>query len=249
MSQIAWFFTRTDQDGRRFCQLGASPLRMTVTGNLKIDNLKILSWDEKTKKRREFFRHPEGIYLVAGSTWPSEEAAILKIFSQKISKKVRLILAPRLSARFPEIERLLESHPHTWSKWSMVKNIGEWNTDILLVDTLGDLKDLYGVGDIAFIGGTLVSRGGQNPLEAGSARVPLVFGPSMHNFSEEAEEFKRQGAARQVRHAEDLMLDLVELIEDEPLRRSMGESAVNVVLSKLGAVDRTCEALRTSLGI
>src|SRR5262249_35620359 len=151
-------------------------MHMTVTGNVKSDSLKILSWEEKSRRRKEIFKNQDGLLIVAGSTWPGEENVILPILSKSYSKKLRLILAPRRPERFKEIEKLLESNPHSWSKWSLVKNIGEWTTDVLLVDTLGELKDLYGVSDLAFIGGSLNPRGGQNPLEPASARVPILFG-------------------------------------------------------------------------
>lgn len=247
MKHVSWFFVRSDQDARNFSALHAPALKLTVTGNVKSDSLKILTWDDKARKRKELFKSHDGLWVVAGSTWPGEEETVLPLLAQNFSKKIRLILAPRRVDRFGEVEKLLEKGPYTFSKWSTIKSFGEWTTDVLLVDTLGDLKDLYSVSDVAFIGGTLYPRGGQNPLEPASARVPVLFGPSMENFQEEAREFKKRGAARQVRHQADLFSDMREIIEDDSLRRSMGEAAAAVVASKQGAVDLTVRAIKNLL--
>src|SRR5262249_23678779 len=152
------------------------------TGNMKSDNLHLWSWEEKNRRRKDLFSHADGLLAVAGSTWPGEEESMLRLLEKPFTKKVRIILAPRRPERFKEVEKILESHPVSWSKWSLAKSIGDWNTDVLLVDTLGDLKDLYATADLAFLGGSLYPRGGQNPLEASASRLALLFGPHMENF-------------------------------------------------------------------
>ncbi len=249
MSEVSGFFVRTETDGRRFFGLGARLSDLKVTGNLKYDTLRVAPEDERLKLRRATFGGNDGVYLIAGSTWPGEEEEILELLKETLPMRLRIILAPRRSERFDDVERLLESIPQSWSAWSKAKSLREWSTDILLVDTLGDLKDLYGAADVAFVGGSLAARGGQNPLEAACARLPVLFGPSMENFHREAQELKKAGAARQVRDGDVLRLVLKELITDEPLRRSMGEAASKVVREKQGGVRETVAGLSAYLGL
>jgi 3-deoxy-D-manno-octulosonic-acid transferase len=227
--------------------LGAHPQRVTITGNTKSDTLVVATPEEKQKRRRGIVGDFDGLVLVGGSTWGGEEKALLKLFEAKIPQTFRLVLAPRRPERFQEVEHLLKLTPHTWTKWSQIKGHKIWETDILLLDTLGDLRRIYEAADIAFIGGSLYPRGGQNPLEAAAARLPLLFGPFMDNFSQEAHDFRKRGAAHQVLHAQDLVEECAHLMKDGSLRLAMGEAAVDVVVSYQGAADRTLEGIRDLL--
>lgn len=249
LSFISHFLVRTDVDARRFCSIGAPFAQMTVTGNTKIDNLKVLTASDRAARRAALFGAvgSDDVILVAGSTWPGEEAALLKILAARGPHRLRLVLAPRRAQRFEDVAKLLEGVAFTWSRWSQVKPAARWDTDILLVDTLGDLKDLYAAGDIAFVGGSLVPRGGQNPLEPAAAGLPVLFGPSMENFHEEADDLKRAGGARQARHEDDLSMDVRELTADATLRGTFGESAARFVRSRQGAARATAEFLRAAL--
>lgn len=247
MSSIAHFYVRTDLDGRRFCSIGASVRRVTVTGNTKVDNLAVLGADDRERRRRQLFGEAPGVVLLAGSTWPGEEEEIIKLAGTRGETRVRVAIAPRSRARFEDVAGLLSTVAASWSRWSEARGAGRWDTDILLVDTIGDLKDLYAACDVAFVGGSLVARGGQNPLEPAAAGVPVLFGPSMGNFHDEAAEMKKAGAARQARHAADLGSDVAELASNADLRASMGAAAAAFVQSRQGAARRTAEAVRAAL--
>lgn len=246
------FFVRTDVDGRRFVQIGAPVPLMTITGNTKVDNLTVslpdaAGLEAKRARRKELFGDDEGVLIAAGSTWGGEEKALLGLFAEKNPKRLRLLLAPRRLERCAEVTRLLEKIPASWSLWSKVKATRVWETDILLVDTLGDLKELLRVADIGFVGGSLVPRGGQNPLEAAAAGIPVLFGPSMENFHEEAAHLKRAGGARQARDAKDVLMDIRELSNDDDMRHSAGQAAARSVTSIQGASDATAAALANYL--
>ncbi len=253
MSFFSYFYVRTDLDARHYVKLGAPLDRVAVTGNTKYDNLAVVapegSAHVRSDLRRKLFGSSDGVIVVAGSTWPGEEKTLLRLFSDKNAAQVRLILAPRRAARFDEVARLLESTPASWSRWSKIKQTNAWETDILLVDTLGDLKELYRTADIAFVGGTLTPHGGQNPLEPAAAGLPVLFGPSMENFHEEAAQLKHAGAARAARHEKDLLSDIREMAADLSLRSQMGAAAARFVQSKQGASDRTVDALKEWLGL
>ncbi len=247
LSPISHFFVRTDLDGQRYCSIGAPVSAVTVTGNTKVDNLTLLSNAARAERRRRFFGDTDGVFLLGGSTWEGEEAALAKLAGIGDGYRLRVVIAPRSKARFESVATHLSGINVSWSRWSDVKAKREWDTDVLLVDTLGDLKDLYGACDFAFVGGSLNPRGGQNPLEPAAAGLPVLFGPSMTNFHEEAEDLKKAGAARQCRHDADLAEDVVELTRDENLRALMGEAAEKYVASRQGAARRTTSAVRAAL--
>lgn len=244
LNTFSRLFVRTERDGRHFIQLGAPLSRVHITGNTKMDNLKPSPptseyLEKKRESRQRLFGGTDGTLVVAGSTWSGEESALMSLFSQKGENKIRLILAPRRLERVPEVTRLFQGFPTSWSLWSKVKESHVWDTDILLVDTLGDLKELIHVADLCFVGGSLKPHGGQNPLEPAAAGVPVLFGPSMENFHEEAADLKRVGAARQARHEKDVVNDILELVSDEYLRRTMGLAGASYVESKQGSSQRT----------
>lgn len=245
------FLVRTPLDGQRFCRLGAFPTAVHVLGNTKYDNLNIIKEGERAAMRNELFGNGDGFFVVGGSTWPTEEATLLKLFSLKsaVPQRLRLIVAPRRLSRVSDVVRAFESVAASWSAWSEVKKTGAWDTDILLVDTLGDLGRLYRTADLAFVGGSLYPHGGQNPLEPASAAVPVLFGPSMENFHEEAADLKQGGAARQARHEKDFLMDAQEIMTDAGLRQMMSEASARIVSGKQGASTRTAAMLRDLLKI
>lgn len=249
LQRISGAFVRTELDGRRYYQLGVPLARISVTGNTKYDNLTLGDESTRAVDRLALFGNAEGVWVIAGSTWPGEEISLLKLFEKKGPARLRLILAPRQKSRFAQVAKLLESVPASWSYWSKVKETHAWQTDILMVDTLGDLKSLYRMADIAFVGGSLTRRGGQNPLEPAASGLPVLFGPSMENFHEEAAALKRLGAARQSRGEKDLLADIEEMVSDPSLRQTMGDAARHFVKEKQGAAERTAAGLQELLGL
>jgi 3-deoxy-D-manno-octulosonic-acid transferase len=229
LRRVSMFYVRTPADAENFKTLGAPVERVQEMGNLKIDNLHVISNDEKRARRTELWGNVSGPVIVAGSTWGVEEKTLLDV------RGARLVIAPRRPERFDEVARLLESSGRSFSRWSKIKGAA-WTTDILLVDTLGDLGRMYQAADVAFIGGSLEPRGGQNPLEAAAARVPSVFGPSMHNFKWEAAALVRSGAAVQ---SADAVASLNDLIQNESRRRTMGDAAARFVEQNQGVAKKT----------
>jgi 3-deoxy-D-manno-octulosonic-acid transferase len=148
-----------------------------------------------------------------------------------------------------EVKSLIQNSGRPWSLWSEVKKNGRWTTSVLLVDTLGDLKDLYACADVAFVGGSLVAHGGQNPLEPAAAGLPVVFGPSMENFHEECEDLLKSGGAIQVKDETDLKQLLDTLMKDPFKRRDMGHFAQEAVRHKQGASQLVVKTLIEDLGL
>lgn len=239
----SWFFVRTKQDSDNFVRFGVLPDRTTITGNTKYDTLVILDEATRRQKRQSLVGlDPNDICVIGGSTWQGEEEALLNVSH-------RLILAPRRMARVEDVKNLIQKSGRPWSLWSEVKKNGRWATAVLLVDTLGDLKDLYACADVAFVGGSLIAYGGQSPLEPAAAGLPVVFGPSMENFHEESEDLLKMGGAARVSNAGDLKILLEKLIQNPIRRLDMGKHAQDVIRKKQGASHSVVETLIEQLGL
>jgi len=185
--------------------------------------------------------------LVCGSTTEGEEPLLLKAFEHVLVAHPRavMILAPRHPERFATVASLLDQMGIGWrrrSSWD-----GEaFSNGVLLVDTIGELAALYVLADVAFVGGSLVPRGGHNILEPAQCGVAIVVGNHTENFRDIVGLFQKRDAVRIVGPAE-LPLTLMQLLASDSERSALGQRAAEVVRSQTGATLRTLGALEQLL--
>jgi 3-deoxy-D-manno-octulosonic-acid transferase len=241
LGQITHYYVRSEVDRRNFEKIGAPAERITITGNTKSDNLSIINLTEKNEYRRRLVGDYDGVIVVAGSTWPGEENMIVELARQIDGGQARFIIAPRRKER---LEKILKDSGHSWSRWSEIKDKTLWATDALLVDTFGDLASLYQAADVAFIGGSVYPKGGQNPLEAAAARAAVIFGPSMENFLDEAAKLVQNGGALQGSDSKSLLNLMDRLIRDESFRRETAAKAATAAQESQGAAGAVVSYLK-----
>src|SRR5262249_739381 len=140
-------------------------------------------------------------------------------------------------------ERLLKASGLEFEKKSETNGQKFLVEDICFLDTLGDLQEFYGLGDIAFVGGSLVDAGGHNLLEPARVRIPVLFGPYMTNFKAIARAMKERGGGVEVRSVEDLVREITDLLSDATKRRAMGEKAYELAADEYRVGERTTELL------
>ncbi|HEU4619034.1 MAG TPA: lipid IV(A) 3-deoxy-D-manno-octulosonic acid transferase [Gammaproteobacteria bacterium] len=240
---------QTELDAERLRTLGADPRRIHVTGNLKFDVEVPQSLLQEGAAVRQQWGRDRPVWIAA-STHPGEEAQVLDAFKRLREKHPRLLLAlvPRHPERFAAVARLCERRRYAISLRSIdFQELGD-DVDIVVGDTMGELQKLYAASDVAFVGGSLVPRGGQNILEACAVSVPVIFGPHMFHFEEISALALARGAARQVRDADELAATVSELLSDPERRRSMGEAAHGLMRDNHGALERTLELVDEELG-
>jgi 3-deoxy-D-manno-octulosonic-acid transferase len=211
---------QSTEDAARITQLGVEPSKVSVTGNLKHISVNgVGGVDIKT-------RHPNPL-LIVGSSHRGEEEILLKVFValKRRFPSLQMVLAPRHPQRFAEVENLLKTSRLSFEKRSEVKGPAQFNADVMLLDTIGELQDFYAICDIAFVGGSLVDAGGHNILEPARFRKPVLFGPYMTNFSSLATEMKQNAAGIEVRGEDDLIRAIIDLLEHPQRRRILGERA------------------------
>jgi len=188
LSRYDRIFAKSEDDCARFLRLGAVPDRCETTGDMKFDAPLL----ERGDKKRQQIRESLGVgdnecLLVAGSTREGEEEQLFAVYRsvRAADSRVRLVIAPRHLTRLAEVEQIAQSqglrvHRHSAPADSSPQ-------DIVLVDRMGLLNDLYLAADVAFVGGTLVDIGGHNVLEPVWAGTPVLFGLSVGNVREAAE--------------------------------------------------------------
>jgi 3-deoxy-D-manno-octulosonic-acid transferase len=244
LAHVDLFLAQTEEDSARLQSIGAEPRRVHVTGNLKFDVSPSVPPPLVESLRRALAAEKAGPVLVCGSTVDGEEPPLVKAFENVRVEHPRavMVLAPRRPERFDEVAillRQLDIPTFRRSRWAGEALAGS----VFLVDSIGELAALYALGDIAFVGGSLVPHGGHNIIEPAQYGVAIVVGPHTENFREMVALFRRRDAMRIVTLAE-LPLILMHLLTNEAERRALGARALETVRSQMGATQRTLEALQ-----
>jgi 3-deoxy-D-manno-octulosonic-acid transferase len=240
---------QTDDDARRFLALGAAPSRVIVTGNTKFD-LESLSAAPLRPELEAFA--PGCPILVAGSTAPGEEQIVIDAWRELRVRfgQLALVLAPRHLERAAEIEGLLRSARLEYSKASAPDAGIDRTSRLMLLDTMGDLRAMYGRGAAAFVGGSLVpGRGGQSLAEPAAAGAPVLFGPFHENQRAIASALLEARAGAAVRDAAELIQAVAAFLGDESDRLAAGRRARAVVERMAGGVAATLTRLRPLIGV
>jgi 3-deoxy-D-manno-octulosonic-acid transferase len=213
---------------------------VSVTGSLKFDSLDIAGLAAERGRNRvlRYFRVTPGRpVVIAASTLKGEEEPVLEAF-QRIRAtwgNALLIVAPRKPERFEDVERVARRAGWRVARRTELAVDAEPRVDVVVLDTMGELAQVYQVATAVFVGGSLVDAGGHNILEPAVFGKPIVFGPHMHNFAEIARTFIDNRGAIQVRSAAELEATLVELLSDPVRRASLGAAARALVEANRGA--------------
>jgi 3-deoxy-D-manno-octulosonic-acid transferase len=241
LARVALFAMQSAEDARRVVDLGAPAERVRVTGNVKYDLPEPPAFPDAARLRSAAAGRP---VVAAGSTAEGEDELVLEAWS-RLSPRPLLLLAPRRPERFDEAARLCaarglnvlrRSHPP-----SRVPDLASL-PDVYLLDTIGELASAYREAAVAFVGGSLAPRGGQNPIEAWAAGALVVAGPHMENFREIAAAGQARGVLVRVPDAAGLADALAAALGDAGKTRALGKRAAELVAENRGAAERTIEA-------
>jgi 3-deoxy-D-manno-octulosonic-acid transferase len=194
---------------------------------------------------------PDLRFVVAGSTLEGEEAALLEAWPKLVETDPRLalVLAPRHPERFGTVMGLLERSGLSWvkrSSWRSQPAEALKPGEIVLLDTIGELASVYSLASVAFVGGSLVSAGGHNPLEPAQFGVPIVMGPHYANFRAITEDLMAHNAIC-IAGRDKLAEVLLNLLHERTDAEAMGERGRHVFASQAGATDRCVAAAKELL--
>ncbi len=231
----------------RLKALGAPEERISVTGNAKFEGLLTRPNSSRVDALRERLNIPvSSKVFVAGSLRSGEESQVIRVYLdlQKQWPKMVFFAVPRHPGLVPELEKRLRSEKISYVLWSKL-DLGETRSaDVVVVDVIGPLFDLYGLATAAFVGGSLVPRGGQNIMEPAAWGCPVFFGPHMDNFEEAKAFMERYEGGITVNDGADLSRHVRDIFQDETMRGKMGRAALRALkeLSR-GAATRQAQAL------
>jgi 3-deoxy-D-manno-octulosonic-acid transferase len=250
LRSLSLIAAQTEEFARAFRALGAERGTVFNTGNVKFDGVNGDRFNARTAQLRRLFGIRSGeLIWVAGSTQAPEEEIALKLFCRLRGEfpGLRLFLVPRQKDRFDEVARMLERSGVPFIRRSRLTTDvepGAAGSDLILVDTIGELGALWGLADVAFVGGSLDGkRGGQNMIEPAGYGAAVLFGPHVWNFRNTAERLLGAGGARQVTDETELETALRALLRDPVARLQSGDLARGFVTSQQGATERTVTLL------
>ena len=254
LAQIDAVSAQNDEYASRFVDLGIPEERVRITGSVKFDGLESNRDNPRTRELRNLLGlSPTDIIFVAGSTMEGEEAAAYQAYeaARRQHPSLRLVLVPRHPERFDRVADWLERQGESVLRRSrLVASDGgrpgraSGRPPVILIDTIGELGAVWGLADVAFVGGSLLpGRGGQNMMEPAAYGAAVMFGPHTSNFRDTVEQLLRHDAARRVVDARDLEQGLLADLEDPETAAARGASARRLVLAQHGAAGRTLAEL------
>ncbi len=226
-------------DAKRYMSLGAEPEKIRVLGNAKYDqDMEGLALESEEQYRSWFNLRPGQPLFVAGSTHTGEEEMLLAVF-QDLQKATGMqdlvwVVAPRHMQRLSEVEGMLKQKQVPYERLSTIKRAGR-ETDIILVDSIGDLAGLYAIASYVFCGGSLVERGGHNIMEAAMMGKPVFYGPSMKDFSDAAELLESAGAGFPVSGPENLTESILYFMDHPAEYDTASRRAREIAATQQGA--------------
>ena len=235
----------------RFKQLGGRPECVHVTGSIKFDGAQTDRDNAKTRQLAELAGiTPEDVIFLAGSTQRPEEDMVLAVYRELAAEypRLRLIITPRHPERFGEVARGIADSGFAWQQRSELVEPGQAsNWRVLLVDAVGELGAWWGTAHIAYVGGSMGKRGGQNMIEPAAYGAAVSFGPNTSNFRDIVAMMLQRQAAVVVRNRRELAAFVRRCLEEPDFAGRLGTRARQLVMEQLGAADRTSELLASLL--
>jgi 3-deoxy-D-manno-octulosonic-acid transferase len=243
LEMISLFLAQSRETGERLAAIGAPAERIKVMGNLKFD---VQTKEASPMTRRVGSLLSGARLVVAGSTMAGEEEALLAAWPaiHQAAPDAALLIAPRHPDRFDEVLEMIRKSGYPFFRCShlMLETEPIVGGAVLLLDTIGDLASMYGLATVAFVGGSLVAKGGHNPLEPAQFGVPVVMGPSFENFREVVEAMRSEDAIRIVA-PQSFADSLIALMLDTEEARALGVRAQTIFEAQAGATSRTVRAI------
>lgn len=249
LQRITLIAAQNQEDGERFLSLGLKRNQLAVTGSLKFDISVTPELAAKAIALRSQWASRRQVWI-ATSTHEGEETLLLEAHKEllKAHPNLLLILVPRHPERFPVACELTRKAGLSFIQRSSGE-VPSSTTQVVIGDTMGELMLLYGIADLAFVGGSLVDRGGHNPLEAAAHAIPVLMGPHTVNFKDICAKLAQDDGLITVTDTASLVKEISTLLTDEDYRLYYGRHAVEVLHQNQGALQRLLHLLEPYLPV
>ena len=236
-----WIGLQTNEDFKRLKSFAPDINHAEVIGNTKFDLPDPAGTTDEMSALKNEIGLQDGPVIVFGSTHPGEEEIICEVFNKlkKDINNISMILAPRHIDRSDEITEILNSSKIRFNVRTQTQkgNRDHKHAECLLLDTVGELTRMYSFGEIAFVGGSLIKRGGHNLLEPAAAGIPVLHGPHMDNFRAITTFLHNANAAIETADRESLLNTILELLNDSDKLSKMKQNALEAYMKGKGATD------------
>lgn len=241
MRSISWVAAQAERDAERFRRIGVAASHVEVTGSVKFD----VDITDEARAASDTFRRALGQRptWIAGSTHAGEDEQLLVAHRGILERhpSALLIIVPRHPDRFDAVATMAEGLGFAVARRS--RGQSPEGAQVYLADTMGELMMMYGASDMAFVGGSLIERGGHNPLEPAAWGIPVFSGPHVFNFETIFERLLADDGVQLVEGAQDLVRDVSRLFSDPKECKAFGERALAVVNKNRGALDKVVEGI------
>ena len=243
LANVDLFLAQTGEDRERLLAIGAAGERVRISGNLKFELTSKAAPALVGRLRSALNAGHAGPLLVCGSTVETEEAIVVSAFQEVLRRyhDAVMVLAPRHPERLADVVKVLETSGVKFWRRSQWKD-ERLSSGIFLLDSIGELASIYGLADVAFVGGSLAPRGGHNILEPASAGVATLVGPHTENFRDIVNLFRSEDVVRVVTK-ETLAATFLELLGNDAMRAQLGRRASEIFKANAGAKEKTVAAL------
>ena len=255
LRSLALIAVQNKDYAERFVELGASDTQMLVTGSVKYDAVETDRKNKRTETLRKCLNiRSEETVFIAGSTQDPEEQFCIDTYLKLRERfsELRLVIVPRHPERFEEVASMVQrmklpllrrSEMTSRNQWSPSEASGAKQAPVILIDTLGELASVWGLADIAFVGGSLSGRGGQNMIEPAAYGAAVMFGPDTWNFRETVESLTARDAVRVVKDKQELQEAVAYFLDNPQEVVRYGKAAQEFVTSQQGGTTRTVNGL------
>ena len=249
LNQLDFIGVQNQEEKERMLALGVKPTNIKVTGNMKYDNRsKRVEGVEQLalKKRLQIPEHKQ--VLIAGSTQPGEKENIFRVYTElkKELADLVLIVAPRQIERTAELKQLAEMYGFTAIERTKIVGHEDCPTtghNVIILDTIGELADLYSIATVVFVGGTFAKIGGHNLLEPVFYGKPVLFGPVIYKVRKMADYLQQNGIGIMVRNEDELRKTLLSLLQDEERLQTIAHRAKDFLEVMGGATQRNMQVI------
>ncbi|MBW1892505.1 MAG: 3-deoxy-D-manno-octulosonic acid transferase [Deltaproteobacteria bacterium] len=249
--RMSAFSMISEEDAKRICSMGAPEERVKVNGNAKYDPLieRMVPGTKEQMMKLFNFSSDDDVF-VAGSTRTSEEEIVLDVYEEilKHSPNMKLIIAPRHVERAYTVESIVRNRGLSCQLRTDLDARNSLRiSSVVIMDTIGELQDVYSVATVVFCGGSLVPKGGHNILEAAVWGKPVLFGPSIEDFADAGNLLVKSGGGIQIQNSREMAETIIALLKDPEKIKGMGMSARQAVLSNMGAAGKHADVIRDVL--
>ncbi len=248
LNNIDLFCMQSEEDAKRVIKLGARPERVIITGNCKVDNARInVSREDVQSLYKEYFPNSDQsktLVFIAGSTNPGEDIPVIEAYKSLKDKypNLKMVLAPRQIKRGEEIGEMLSERGISYTLRSNPSPI-DFDNDVIILNIMGELAKAYFLGQVSFVGGSLIKKGCHSILQPIAAGIGVCVGPHTFKARDLVAQAKKYDIGFEIRNSKELANKIDEILSSENIRNEISFNCIKMLDTNKGAAEKTARAM------